>query len=325
MRVVGDLPRMAVGVDEDAGVAAPERLGAVAWDRGARRLGLGDDRIDLGGRADVVRQRDAAPAARVLDAAVLRQLIAAPERDDHPLPPGRRSDVVGRPSTVSRAHQRRERSRRRAPERDREDATTLTSTSRDSSSSGLIGPVERLQDEVAGPPGGSMAPAEQRRLAHRCEAGQHVRRRLHLGRARGQAGDDLGEHARVGRDGRQPLVRARRRFVGEPPRHRLGTVQRPRSRRRRAGRRSPGRAGRAPSPNARHGGWSPSGTSATQSATPTEAEKSAPVFSRCRRGEVVRLARDVAVLPADHPERRTGRARVRPSASDRTARAGMPP
>ena len=54
VRVVRDLPRVAVWVDEDARVAAPERLGAVARDRGARCLRLGDDCVDLGRRADVV-------------------------------------------------------------------------------------------------------------------------------------------------------------------------------------------------------------------------------------------------------------------------------
>jgi hypothetical protein len=48
VRVVGDLPRMAVGVDEHARVAAPECLGAMPWDRGPCRFRLGDHRVDLG-------------------------------------------------------------------------------------------------------------------------------------------------------------------------------------------------------------------------------------------------------------------------------------
>ena len=39
VRVVGDLPGVAVGVDEDAAVAAPEGLGRLAGDRRARRRG----------------------------------------------------------------------------------------------------------------------------------------------------------------------------------------------------------------------------------------------------------------------------------------------
>ena len=46
-RVVRDLPRMAVGIEEDARVAAPERLGAVARDRRAGGLRLRDHGIDL--------------------------------------------------------------------------------------------------------------------------------------------------------------------------------------------------------------------------------------------------------------------------------------
>ena len=53
-------------------------------DRRAGRLRLGEHRVDLLRRARVVRERDPAPAAVVLDAGVLRELLAAPERDDHP-------------------------------------------------------------------------------------------------------------------------------------------------------------------------------------------------------------------------------------------------
>ena len=46
-RIVGHLPRMAVGVEEDRGVAAPERLGRFPADRRAGGAGLGGDRVDL--------------------------------------------------------------------------------------------------------------------------------------------------------------------------------------------------------------------------------------------------------------------------------------
>src|SRR3954462_1046622 len=82
MRVVGDLPRVTLRVEEHGRVAAPERLRRLAADRGARPAGLVDDRVDLPRRAHVVRERDAAPAAPVLDRAVLRQERAIPERDD---------------------------------------------------------------------------------------------------------------------------------------------------------------------------------------------------------------------------------------------------
>ena len=75
---------MAVGVDEDARVAAPEGRRAGSGDRRTRALRLRDDGVHLLLRARVVGERDAAPAARVLDAAVLGELIATSERDDHP-------------------------------------------------------------------------------------------------------------------------------------------------------------------------------------------------------------------------------------------------
>src|SRR4249919_3382394 len=78
MRVVGDLSGVAVWVEEERAVAAPERLGRLAADRragGARLLGHG---VDLGRRAEVERQRDAAPAAAVLDATVLGEPSPVP-------------------------------------------------------------------------------------------------------------------------------------------------------------------------------------------------------------------------------------------------------
>src|SRR5215203_774299 len=83
VRVVRNLPWMAVGIDEDSRVAAPEGLRPCAWNVRAGRAGLLDDGVDLLRRAAVVGERDAAPAAGVLDAAVRRELFAAPERHDH--------------------------------------------------------------------------------------------------------------------------------------------------------------------------------------------------------------------------------------------------
>src|SRR4051794_18863077 len=73
---------MALGIDEDPGVAPVERVSRLAADLGAGPPSLLDHRIDLAGRADVVGERHAAPAARVLDAAVLGELVSAPQRED---------------------------------------------------------------------------------------------------------------------------------------------------------------------------------------------------------------------------------------------------
>src|SRR5215210_8779683 len=73
---------MSIGVDEDAGVAAPERLRPGSADPCARDLRLGDYGIDLRRRADIVGERDPAPPSRVVDRAVLGERLAAPERDD---------------------------------------------------------------------------------------------------------------------------------------------------------------------------------------------------------------------------------------------------
>src|SRR5262245_32083726 len=71
VRVVRDLPRMAFGVEEDARVAAPERLRPWPRDPSARGLRLGEHGVDLLRRAGVVGECDAAPAAGVLDDGVL--------------------------------------------------------------------------------------------------------------------------------------------------------------------------------------------------------------------------------------------------------------
>src|SRR5947208_16220617 len=74
---------MAVEVEEHPGIAAVERLAAGAGDRSAGGFCLRQHRVDLFCRARVVRERDPAPAAAVLDSRVLRHLLTAPERDDH--------------------------------------------------------------------------------------------------------------------------------------------------------------------------------------------------------------------------------------------------
>ena len=78
---MGDLPRVPVRVDEHAGVAAPERRASGPGDRRAGAPGLREHGVDLLRRADVVGERDAAPAAAVLDAAVLGELAPAPQRE----------------------------------------------------------------------------------------------------------------------------------------------------------------------------------------------------------------------------------------------------
>src|SRR2546429_3423542 len=97
MRIVSDLPGMTVRVDEDAGVAAPERLRPAPRDRRAGGLCFGQNRVDLSRRTGFVRKRDPAPAAGVLDDRVLGKLLAAPERDDHAARL-EEDDVVGRRS-----------------------------------------------------------------------------------------------------------------------------------------------------------------------------------------------------------------------------------
>jgi hypothetical protein len=57
VRVVRDLPRVPVGVDEDGAVAAPEGLGRPPADLRAGLASLLGDRVDLLGRSDVDRER----------------------------------------------------------------------------------------------------------------------------------------------------------------------------------------------------------------------------------------------------------------------------
>src|SRR4051812_26541228 len=82
-RVVGYFPRVPVEVDEDPGVAAPERLAGFAPDGRPRGAGSIDHLIHLLTRSGAVGEGDPAPATADLDCAVLRELLAAPERDDH--------------------------------------------------------------------------------------------------------------------------------------------------------------------------------------------------------------------------------------------------
>src|SRR4051794_21764616 len=82
--VVGDLPHVAVEVAEGAGVPAVERRRRRAADLGAVGPRLVDDPVDLRVGADVVRERDAAPAGAVVvaDAHVGGQLVARPQDED---------------------------------------------------------------------------------------------------------------------------------------------------------------------------------------------------------------------------------------------------
>src|ERR1700709_1937560 len=79
VRVVGDLPGMAIGIDEDPAVAAPEGLGRLTADRRAGAPRLLDRRVHLRRRVEVERQGDAAPATAVGDRAVLGQAGPVPE------------------------------------------------------------------------------------------------------------------------------------------------------------------------------------------------------------------------------------------------------
>src|SRR3954453_17516949 len=78
---------MAVGIDEDARVSAPERLSRLATDRSAPPPRPLDHRVDLLRRAHVVSERHAAPTAAVGHGAVLREQRAVPQGDHQP--PGR--------------------------------------------------------------------------------------------------------------------------------------------------------------------------------------------------------------------------------------------
>jgi len=82
-RVVRDLPRVTVGIDENAGVAAVERRLRPARDRRTETLSRRDELVDFVVRADVVRERDAveATSAALLKTTVGRELLATPQDD----------------------------------------------------------------------------------------------------------------------------------------------------------------------------------------------------------------------------------------------------
>jgi len=73
---------MTVRIEEDSGVAAPPPLGGLARNRRTGRPGFLDHRVDLGSRAHVVREADAAPASAVDDAVVLGDFLTPPEGED---------------------------------------------------------------------------------------------------------------------------------------------------------------------------------------------------------------------------------------------------
>src|SRR5690606_17219588 len=82
--IPGDLPEVAVGIGEVAGVAAPESVLARLDDTAARRLGLGQHGVDLGLLARVVGERDRTKAAAgAVDARIRGERVATPQRDHH--------------------------------------------------------------------------------------------------------------------------------------------------------------------------------------------------------------------------------------------------
>src|SRR3954454_3763406 len=82
-RVVRDLPGVAVGVAERAGVAAVEGFRRLSGDLGPVASGPLDDLVDLLAQGDVVREGDAAPATAVVgNAHVGGELGAAPQHHD---------------------------------------------------------------------------------------------------------------------------------------------------------------------------------------------------------------------------------------------------
>lgn len=82
-RIVGDLPRMAIGIDEDPGVPAPEGGATLTADPRPGGCRLLQDPVHLGRRPDVVRQGHAAPTTAIVDGAVLGERLTAPEGEDH--------------------------------------------------------------------------------------------------------------------------------------------------------------------------------------------------------------------------------------------------
>ena len=128
--------------------------------------------------------------------------------------------------------------------------------------------------------------------------------------ARRAAATISAEHRRVGRGSRARPASARS-AAASASRARLARPRpRARSRRRRGCRRRPGRAGRARRRTRATAGARAAGTPAAQTPHMTEAEKSAPVFSRCSSARSC-AALEVELLAADHRRASRRRARAR--------------
>src|SRR5579862_8535118 len=83
--IVGDLPGVPVEIAEHTGVPAVERLGRLPRDLGTVRAGQLDHLVHLVAGADIVSEADTAkPRAIVGHAQVGTELLASPERQDHP-------------------------------------------------------------------------------------------------------------------------------------------------------------------------------------------------------------------------------------------------
>ena len=85
MRIIGDLPEMAVEIGEVSGIAAPERLLRRFGHRGAGAAGARDSRIDLAFRSAIPGQGDTAECPRHAfegDIGVLGQFLRWKNRDD---------------------------------------------------------------------------------------------------------------------------------------------------------------------------------------------------------------------------------------------------
>jgi hypothetical protein len=98
---VGNFPEVAVGIGEVAGVAAPEGFAGGFFDLSAGGLGLLEELIDLGARADIVGQGDPAEASgrRACEGGgnILGQLFARVERQDGAAGLEEDDALVGRP------------------------------------------------------------------------------------------------------------------------------------------------------------------------------------------------------------------------------------
>ncbi len=79
-----DLPRVTIRVDEDPGVAAPERFRRLATDHRAGLSGLFDDTIDIYAGADVVCKSHPAPTTAISDRAVGGEVAPTPQSEHQP-------------------------------------------------------------------------------------------------------------------------------------------------------------------------------------------------------------------------------------------------